>query len=118
MFQWASANISGVKFFYMDNQEVSNHTVLYQLEYRYSQCKTISGTRLHHSFAPLSKSLLLVKKILKDENGTQVMLFKENLEPILSQPRINEDCLQPGQYVACLYDIIGILEHNHWYIGA
>ena len=30
---------------------------------------------------------------------------------ILSQPQINEDCLQPGQYVAFLYD-------NHWYIGA
>ena len=111
MFQWASANISGVKFFYMDNQEVSNRTVLYQLEYRYSQCKTISGTRSHHSFVLLSKSLLLMKKISKDENGTQVVLFKENLESIFSQPRINEDCLQPGQYVACLYD-------NHWYIGA
>lgn len=52
-----------------------------------------------------------MKKISEDENGTQVVLFEENLESILSQPQINEDCLQAGQYVACLHD-------NHWDIGA
>ena len=102
MFEWANTNISGIKFFYISDEDVSNHIISYQLESRYSQCKTISGTRSHHCFIPMSESSLIMKRISKDENGSKVFL-KEKEAAVWSQLQTN-DFLQPGQYVACWYD--------------
>ena len=55
MFQWAKQNIAGIIFFNVADQEVSKNAKTYQLEQKYSNCTTISGTRSHHCFIPLSQ---------------------------------------------------------------
>ena len=57
----------------------------------------------------MSESSLIMKRISKDENGSNVFL-KEKEAAVWSQPQRN-DFLQPGQYVACRYD-------QQWYVGA
>ena len=55
MFQWAKQNIAGINFFNVADQEVLKNAKTYQLEQKYSNCTTISGTRSHHCFIPLSQ---------------------------------------------------------------
>ena len=53
MFQWAKQNIAGIIFFYVADQEVSKNAKTYQLEQKYSNCATVSGTRFPHCFISL-----------------------------------------------------------------
>ena len=49
----------------------------------------------------------MMKRISGDKNGTTVVFSKTNAEYC----QIGTNGLQPGQYVACVYD-------DQWYIGA
>ena len=68
MFQWAKQNMVGIIFFYVADQEASKNAKTYQLEQRYSNCTTISGTRSHHCF----NSIQFAVKVL----GFEVLIEK------------------------------------------
>ena len=55
MFQWAKQNIAEIIFFYVADQKVSKNVKTYQLEQKYLNCTTVSGTRFPHCFIPLSQ---------------------------------------------------------------
>ena len=55
MFQRAKQNIAEIIFFYVVDQEVSKNAKTCQLEQKYSNCTTVSGTRFSYCFIPLSQ---------------------------------------------------------------
>lgn len=73
--------------------------------------KTISGTRSHHCFIPLSESTLEIKRLSTYSVGTRVSLDGTN--PNYPSAMVHfpnfEEC-QPGIYIACMYD-------DEWYVG-
>ena len=69
-------------------------------EKRFSLSKTIPGTRSFHWFMPLSPTKLQVGYVSGDVSGT----FGSH------QAACNVTNLQPGQFVACVYD-------GHWWLG-
>jgi hypothetical protein len=109
MFEWAQKNITGIKFLFESTQEVEKHTEIKELEQRYSVIKTIPGTRSHHCFLPVSHSELQMRRISLDVDFSTVHFQKSNAS--IGVPAfVQNDCLQPGRYVACMYD-------NKWYVG-
>jgi hypothetical protein len=55
MFQWACQNIKGITFVFVSANDVEHNEKQYELDLRYSAVKTLSGTRSHHSFIPVSE---------------------------------------------------------------
>lgn len=111
LFDWADKHISGIKFFYISAEHILNNEVKYNLEERYSKSKTISGTRSHHCFIPLSESTLEIKRLSTYSVGTKVFLGDRNSNSssnMVHSP--NSEEYQPGIYIACMYD-------EEWYIG-
>ena len=94
----------------MAEQEVSKNAKTYQLEQRYLNCTTISGTKSHHCFIPLSKSKLAMKRLSLDDEGVLVKLYDNTTKSDLPHLQLIENDLYPGKYVACIYD-------QDWYIG-
>ena len=67
----------------MADQEVSKNAKTYQLEQRYLNCTTISGTRSHYCFIPLSKSKLIIKRLSLDDEGVLVKLYDDTTKLVL-----------------------------------
>lgn len=105
MFQWASESIPGVTFLYVSSSDVSDNAAKYDLESRFMQASTLSGTRSHHSFRPISESQLRMKRLSADTFDSVVSVSVTSRKEYLS---FND--LQPGKYVACTYDQV-------WYAG-
>lgn len=111
LFEWASANIHGIHFFFLSTEDIQSHESSFALENRYSTVKTIVGTRSHHSFVPLSRETMQMKRISSDSICSIIHLNFPVLERHSSQIIVkNDDLYQPGRYVACTYD-------NEWLIG-
>ena len=106
MFTWANQNIKGIKFFYVSSDDVQANAEQFQLEDRFSSSKTVSGTRSHHSFVPVSSSKLEMRRLSTDDGCTIVTMGDTAVEATST----NYDKYQPGKYVACMYD-------QDWYIG-
>lgn len=109
MFEWAQKNITGIQFQFVSTQDVEKHIESKELEQRYSALKTIPGTRSHHCFLPLSHSELQMRRISFDVEFSTVH-FDQSKTTIGVSALVQKDCLQPGSYVACIYD-------NKWYVG-
>lgn len=112
LFEWAVANIHGIKFFFVSTKDIHLHESSFALEERYSTVKTIPGTRSHHSFVPTACDSLEMKRISADSMCSIIRLNISVVhEEISSQiVRDSDDDYQPGRYVACTYD-------NEWLIG-
>lgn len=108
LFDWSVENIHGIKFFFVSTDDIQQHETLFQLEVRYSSVKTIPETRSHHSFDPISRESLEMRRISADTICSVIRLSGVN-EPTPAA-RDNEDAYQPGKYVACTYD-------NQWHVG-
>lgn len=116
MFQWSHKNIKGVQFLFVSSEDISQHEKDFKLEERYTEAKTVSGTRSHHSFIPVSSHTLEMRRISQDSifntvktSSTQVSESEESrvgLRPVGVHP----DDYQPGQYIACMYD-------NEWFVA-
>ena len=55
MSQWAKQNIAGIIFFMWLIKKFQKNAKTYQLEQKYLNCTTVSGTRFPHCFIPLSQ---------------------------------------------------------------
>ncbi|KAJ8038187.1 hypothetical protein HOLleu_19193 [Holothuria leucospilota] len=109
MYSWAVKNIDGVKFFtYISDEDVKTNAEAHNLEERYRASKTISGTRSHHSFVPISESTMQMLRLSGDDLWTTVSLGENSSHNAVSARQSNQ--YQPGKYVACIND-------RDWYIG-
>ena len=65
MFHWAEKHITGIKFVFITAEEVLQNSIVFNLEKRFNEAKSIAGTRSHHS---LPLSLLLMCRIISSDN--------------------------------------------------
>lgn len=65
LFTWANDNISGVKMFFISEEDIINHKETFQLNERYNGVKTVPGTRSYHCFIP-DVDVLMMKRISAD----------------------------------------------------
>ena len=103
MFAWA---IGGIKYLYISEKDIAKNFQDFALEERHARCKTIPGTRSHHSFIPICETDLEMKRLSSDVVGNQFSFGFEKHAPCLSQivPIQNDAQFQPGHYIACNYD--------------
>ena len=106
MHEWASAHIPGVVFFFV-TANVSENAIRNDLPSRFASAQTISGTHSHHRFLPVSGAELQMKCISADTDFT---VSKHQVGAPLAANQVPLNQLQPGQYIACMYD-------KQWYIG-
>ncbi|XP_033127584.1 uncharacterized protein LOC117125231, partial [Anneissia japonica] len=66
MFEWASANIPGIKFLHVTKKDVSENDEKFKLNERFALSTTLTGTRSHHCFIPLGDGTLVMKRISAD----------------------------------------------------
>ena len=106
MHEWACDNIPGVTFFYVSAEEVSANAAKVDLESRFAQASTLSGTRSHHCFVPTSETELNMKRLSADSHYTVASISTQSPRAEI----ISFKQLPPGKYVACVYD-------REWYVG-
>ena len=88
--------------------DVLENAIKSELSSRFALAQTISGTRSHHCFISVSGSELQMKRISADTAYTVVS--STGGAPTAANKQIPPEQLQPGQYVACMYDTL-------WYVG-
>ena len=103
--------IAGIKSLYISEKDIAKNFQDFAHEERYARCKTISGTRSHHSFIPISETVLEIKRLSSDVVGNQFSFGCEKHAPCSSQivPIQNDVPFQPGHYIACNYN-------QQWYV--
>lgn len=87
--------------------DVIENSHSFSLEDRYDNAKTVTGTRSHHSFVPVSEVELQMRRVSEDEQFSAVFVGVEGSKPV---NEIDKDVYKPGTYVACMYD-------DDWFIG-
>ena len=63
--------IAGIKYLYIREKDIAKNLQDFAHEERYARCKTILGTRSHHSFIPISETVLEMKRLSSDVVGNQ-----------------------------------------------
>ena len=103
--------IAGIKYLYISKKDIAKNFQDFAHEERYARCKTIPGTRSHHSFIPISETVLEMKRLSLDVVGNQFSFGFEKHAPCCFQivPIQNDAQFQPGHYIACNYD-------QQWYV--
>ena len=69
MFEWCSTNISGITYFYVDQETIDAKRDV--LEARFAKCEAIKGCRKQHSFTPNGR-LMRVKRFSADSHFVDV----------------------------------------------
>ena len=101
----------GINLVYVSSENIAHNEIKYNLDERYSKSKTISGTRSHHCFIPLTETSLEIKRLSTYSVGTKVFLggVHPNCSSVMTNVPNFVEC-QPGIYIACIYD-------EEWYVG-
>ena len=114
MFTGADLHITGIKYIFVSESEVLKNAHHFDLHNRYSECKTVPGTRSHHSFIPINENVVEMRRVSFDEEGQQFVIgFNEEVEEGFSPSSsvcCDDTLFPPGKYVACIYD-------RQWHIG-
>ena len=103
LFKWATEHIRNIHFIYCSSEKIDRNNMNFSLNERFSKARTVTGTRSHHCFIP-DNGALYMKRMSDD-----VFFTPCNISALRSPP-IDHESLQPGKYVAAMYD-------NDWYIG-
>lgn len=104
LFKFCEQNIQGIKFFYIPREEIER--IRPDQESRFSKGHTIAGTRQNHQFKPINDVKIHVSRVSGDATGFDAHVFET--EETISV--ISLASLQPGQYIACMYE-------NEWWTG-
>ena len=96
MFEFCVAEIKGINFSFLKNQEICKIWV--NMEERYKRADTVPGTRSFHQFIPISDSIIGAKYVSDDQYHAVQFVF--NIVHLLGPG----DTLSPSQFVVCLYD--------------
>jgi hypothetical protein len=98
LFLWAKQNIGGIDFFFVSKDEVEAASK--KLTPRFDNAPKIHGVRSQHCFLPWQDGSLRMFRLSADATSTDACTDRCDETPNL----------QPGQYVAAVYD-------HKWYIG-
>ena len=71
--------IAGIKHLYINEKDIAKNFQDFAHEERYARCKTIPGTRSHHSFIPISETVLEMKRFLRMLLATNFLLDLKNM---------------------------------------
>ena len=71
--------IAGIKYLYINEKDIAKNFQDFAHEERYARCKTIPSTRSHHSFIPISETVLEMKKLSSNVVGTNFLLDLKNM---------------------------------------
>lgn len=105
LFSYCNSNISGIKTFYIPKEEVEIERKIQ--EERFKCAHTVAGTRDNHHFVPIDENKIRVSKV---SNDTTAFVASIRQHTKISSQSTKFANLQPGQYIACIYD-------NEWWIG-
>ena len=96
LYQFCRTEIKGITFIAVTSNEIEKERA--EQETRFMNGHTVAGTRNNHYFVPINEYQLKVGRISGSE-----YTFIANVG-IMSELDKSDLKLQPGQYVACLYD--------------
>lgn len=102
LYKFCEKQVPGVKSFFVSSAEVEE--VKEVQEQRYAKAHTVAGTREHHCFKPIDVSQMSVSRVSADCTSFMATLS------VSDKVFVKAANLQPGQYVACIYD-------TKWWIG-
>ena len=77
--------IAGIKYLYINEKDIAKNFQDFAHEERYARCKTIPGTRSHHSFIPISETVLEMKRLSSNVVGNQFSFGFEKHAPCCFQ---------------------------------
>jgi len=103
LFEWATVNITGIKFFFVPNSDIQLKTP--QQEIRFTNAKKVPGTRNNHCFIPDNNKQLKMFRISSDTAG-----ILTNVTQDIETPLDVSSLYMSGKYVAAVYD-------QAWYAG-
>jgi hypothetical protein len=99
-----------VKFFFVSREAVLQHDD--ELQARYLNTKTVTGTRSHHCYIPTAEKTLQVMRISGDDSSfTSQVLKTQTSAPAMDSRILDLNQCGPGQYLACMYD-------GKWWLGS
>lgn len=104
LFAFCKENVQGINFLFVTKEEIETTRLLQ--EKRFEKGQTVAGTRENHQFRPVTQSSINVSRVSDDPISFIANLF----EPEMQSPGLKVAELQPGQFIACMYD-------NKWWIG-
>ncbi|XP_072043498.1 uncharacterized protein [Amphiura filiformis] len=116
LYEWASANIEKVLFFFVSSTDIERHKA--NIENRMLNAKTMSGSRSHHKFVPFNEDELRMFRISSDETSSIICATKEPNAPLASPTMLTVSGkvtatdmtdLGAGKHIAAVYD-------KEWYI--
>ena len=77
--------IVGIKYLYINEKDIAKNFHDFAHEKRYARCQAIPGTRSHHSFIPISETVLEMKRLSSDVVGNQFSFEFEKHAPCCFQ---------------------------------
>lgn len=104
LFAYCDKNVSGITFLFVSKEDIESARAVQ--EKRFEKCQTVAGTRDNHQFKPASQSSVTVSRVSSDCVSFLAHLYQPETQSL--GLKVSE--LQPGQFVACIYD-------NVWWIG-
>lgn len=107
LFEWADVNVKSIFCLYVSQDEISQHEELQAAGF--ANAKTIPGTRENHCFIPVNKSSLKMSRVSEDQL-TNFVVASVGHRDLPSQCSAQLQTMNPGQYIACMYD-------EHWWLG-
>lgn len=105
LFNFCNQHVAGIKFLYVPQEKIEGIRMVQ--EERFKDGHTISGTRENHQFVPMNNKQIRVSRVSNDTSSFIACVDRSIGMETSFVPVAN---LQPGQYVACIYD-------NNWWIG-
>lgn len=97
MFSFCSENLKGIKYFYVDSEEITKNET--ELQVRVKECLTIPGTRSFHRFLPVADDKVQCYKTSQSSTFTEMVTTKK--------VSLN---LEDNDVIACTYD-------KQWWLG-
>jgi hypothetical protein len=105
LFKFGNENLSGIKFLFVSKDDVEAARAIQ--EERFKNGQTVAGTRENHQFVPVDLNRIRVHRVSNDASSFLAHVNQSTEIDCAYMPVVR---LQPGLYVACIYD-------NNWWVG-
>ncbi|KAM4046376.1 LOW QUALITY PROTEIN: uncharacterized protein ACNLHF_009977 [Anomaloglossus baeobatrachus] len=105
LFNFCNEQLHGIKFFFVPKEKIDEIRVVQ--EERVKDGHTIAGTRENHQFVPIDDKKIHISRVSNDPSSFIAHVDRSVRSEMPFVPIAN---LQPGQYIACIYD-------RNWGIG-
>ena len=105
LFFFCNEQLHGIKFLFVPKEKI--HKIRVVQEERLKDGHTIAVTRENHQFVPIDDKNTNISRVSNDASSFIAHVDRSVRSEMPFVPIAN---LQPGQYIACIYD-------NNWWIG-